>query len=171
MTAAPCAERLYITKPSAYAAAVPLSEQQLAEDLARAMKGRDMARVYTLRGVITAAKNLKVERRGAALQESDLVQIIRREIRKREEAVEFAVKAGRTDVVEQNRAERAMLETYVPAVLGAGELEDAIRTIATETGARSLGPIMGALRERYAGRFDGRQASALARRVLAETAA
>src|SRR5947208_7130718 len=100
-----------------------LTEGQLAEDLTRAMKARDMPRVYVLRGLLTAAKNLTVERRGAALGEADLVQIVRKEIRQREEAAEFATKAGRPDAVAQNHAERAMLETYVPAQLDAAALE------------------------------------------------
>src|SRR5205085_11563430 len=76
--------------------AVPaITEQQLADELAQAMKARDMPRVYVLRGLVAAAKNLKVERRGAALAEADLVQLVRREIRKRVEAEEFGVKAAR----------------------------------------------------------------------------
>jgi len=145
-----------------------LTESQLSADLTSAMKNRVMTRVYVLRGVLTAAKNLKVEKRGAALDEAELVQIVRREIRKREEAEEFAAKAGRDDVIAQNREERAILEAYVPAPLDAVELEQTIRTIASETGAKNLGPIMAALRERFPGRFDGRQASDIARRILTE---
>src|SRR5437773_3223516 len=133
-----------------------LTEQQLADDLTRAMKAREMSRVYVLRGLLTAAKNLKVERRGAALAEADLVQLVRREIRKREEAEEFAVKAGRDELVEQNRSERVMLEAYVPAQLDAAALERAIREIAAGPETRSLGAVMTALRERFAGRYDGR---------------
>jgi uncharacterized protein YqeY len=147
-----------------------ISEELLAEDLTRAMKAREMPRVYVLRGVLTAVKNLKVEKRGAPLGETDLVQIVRREIRKREEAEEFAAKAGRGELVEQNRSERAMLEAYVPAQLAPADLERAIREIAARPDARSIGAVMAALRERFAGRFDGRQASDIARRVLAEPA-
>jgi hypothetical protein len=147
-----------------------ITEERLAEDLTRAMKAREMPRVYVLRGLITAVKNLKVEKRGASLAEADLVQLVRREIRKREEAEEFAAKAGRGELVEQNRSERAMLESYVPAQLGPADLERAIREIAARSDARSIGTIMTALRERFAGRFDGRQASDIARRVLAEPA-
>ena len=147
-----------------------LTEGQLAEDLTRAMKQRDMSRVYVLRGLLAAAKNLKVERRGADLGEADLVQLVRREIRKREEAEEFAAKAGRQELVEQNRAERALLEAYAPAPLAPAELEEAIRSIAAGSETRNLGAIMAKLRERFAGRFDGRQASEIARRVLAESA-
>jgi len=145
-----------------------VTEERLAEDLARAMKARDMPRVYVLRGLLTAVKNLKVERRGAPLGEADLMQLVRREIRKRDEAEEFAVKGGRDELVDQNRRERALLEDYVPPPLAPAELEATIREIAARAEARSLGAIMGALRERFAGRFDGRQASEIARRVLAE---
>jgi uncharacterized protein YqeY len=147
-----------------------LTEEALSDALTRAMKAREMPRVYVLRGVLAAVKNLKVEKRNAPLLEADLVQLVRREIRKREEAEEFAAKAGRQDLIEQNRAERAMLEVYVPAQLDAPQLEQAIREIAAAPGGRSIGAIMGALRERYAGRFDGRAASEIARRVLADLA-
>ena len=148
-----------------------MREEQLTLDLTQAMKARDMPRVYVLRGVLAAIKNLKVEKRGAALGEDEVAQVIRREIRKREEAEEFAVKAGRTDLVDQNRAERALLEPYVPALLDATQLESAIREIAAGPGGRSMGAVMSALRTRFAGTFDGRQASEIARRVLAEPAA
>jgi uncharacterized protein YqeY len=109
-----------------------------------------------------------VEKRGAALAEADLVQLVRREIRKREEAEEFAAKAGRTELVEQNRSERAMLERYVPAQLDAAGLEQVIREIAAAPDARSIGAVMAALKARLAGQFDGKVASDIARRVLAE---
>lgn len=146
-----------------------LSEEGLAKELATAMKAREKERVLVLRGVITAVKNLKVEKRGQEVAEAELVQIVRKEIRKREEAEEFAAKAGRTDLLEQNRAERAMLEAYVPAQLDAAQLEAAIREAAARPEGRTLGAIMGSLRERFAGRYDGKQASELARRVLSES--
>src|SRR5439155_11460189 len=119
-----------------------LSEAQLADDLTCAMKARDMPRVYVLRGLLAAAKNLKVERRGGDLAEADLVQLVRREIRKREEAEEFGARGGRADVVAENRNERAILETYAPAPFDAAALERVIREIAATEGAGSIGAIM-----------------------------
>jgi len=145
-----------------------LTEGQLAEDLTRAMKARDMPRVYVLRGLLTAVKHVKVERRGGNLAEADLVQLVRREIRKREEAEEFATRGGRADMIAQNRNERAILEAYAPAPLDAAVLERVIREIAAAEGGGSIGAIMSALRARHPGQFDGRQASELARRILAE---
>ncbi len=148
-----------------------ISEQLLADELTQAMKARDAQRVLVLRGVVAAAKNLKVERRVAELEEADLLAIVRRELKKREEAEQFADKAGRTDIVEQNRAERAILEAWVPAPLAADELERAVREIVAGGAGGALGAVMAALKDRYAGRYDGKLASELARRVLAERAA
>ena len=145
-----------------------ISEEQLARDLTAAMKARDSQRLEVLRGVVAAAKLLKVERRVSSLAEADLVQVLRKELRKREEAEEFAVKAGRPDLVAKNRAERSILEGYVPALLGEAELESAIRESLAGGTPRQLGSVMSTLRERYAGRYDGKTASELARRILAE---
>jgi uncharacterized protein YqeY len=156
-------------------ARVALTEERLAQDLTAAMKARDAQRVSVLRGVVAAAKHLKVERRVPQLEESDLVQVMRRELRKREEAEEYAVKAGREDLVTQNRDERAILESYVPAPLGGEELERAIREALAaggeRQGERQIGAVMTALRQRYPGRVDGKAASELARKILAEPTA
>jgi uncharacterized protein YqeY len=149
---------------------VALSEAQLNADLAAAMKARDMTRVYVLRGLLAAAKNLKVERRGAALGEADFVQLVRRELRQREEAEGFATKAGRSDAVAQNQAERRLLEQYVPAQLAPDELEAVVREVVKGLPQPSIGGVMAALRERYAGRFDGRRASEIAKRVISAAA-
>jgi len=146
---------------------VPVSEEQLARDLTAAMKARDAQRVAVLRGVVAAAKHLKVERRVPQLEDVDLVQVLRREVRKRDEAEEFAVKAGRDDLVSQNRAERAILEAYVPAALGTEDLERAIHEALAGGVQRQIGAVMAALRERYPGQIDGKIASELVRKILA----
>jgi uncharacterized protein YqeY len=148
-----------------------LSEAQLTADLTAAMKARDMPRVYVLRGLLTAAKNLKVERRAQTLSEADLVQLVRREVRQREEAEEFAKKAGRDEAVAQNQAERAMLDAYVPAQMDAAALETVVRGIVASLPSPAMGPVMAALRERHGGQFDGKQASEIVKRVLAGGAA
>jgi hypothetical protein len=149
---------------------VALSEQQLSDDLKRAMKARDMTAVYVLRGVTAVAKNVKVERRATTdLSEADLVEIIRREVRKRQEAQDFAAKAGRDDLVQQNATERAILEPYLPAMLAGAALESCVRALIQAQPGAALGQIMGALKTQHAGLFDGREASDLVRRVLAES--
>jgi len=149
---------------------VPLTEQELTAALTQAMKERAALRLGVLRGVVAAAKNLKVEKRVQTLAPADLEQVVRKEIRKREEAEGFARQGNRTDLLEQNQAERAVLESLVPPLLEGAELEAAIRALVAELKASAIGPVMAALRERLAGRYDGKQASEVARRILAEPA-
>ncbi|HWP66835.1 MAG TPA: GatB/YqeY domain-containing protein [Candidatus Limnocylindria bacterium] len=147
---------------------MPLSEQQLSDDLRRAMKARDMTAVYALRAVTAAVKNLKVERRGSELSEADLVEIVRREVRKRQEAEDYARQAGRDELVQQNASERAILEPYLPALLTGPALEKRVREIVAAKPGAAMGQVMAALKAAYAGRYEGREASEVVRRVLAE---
>lgn len=133
------------------------------------MKARDALRRDVLRGLLAAAKHQRVEQKTALLSEAELVQLVRKEIRKREEAEEFAARAGREDLVARNAAERAILEAYLPAPLDAAALEAVVRELAAEPGA-TLSGVMSALKTRWAGRYDGRLASELARRALGATA-
>jgi uncharacterized protein YqeY len=147
-----------------------LSEARLTQDLTRAMKAREALVVSVLRGLVAAVKNARVEKRGAALGDDELVQIVRRELRKREEALDFARQAGRDDLVAQNEAERDVLAAYLPATPTPAVLEARIRTLVAETDAADLGAIMRALKAELGPALDGREASAAARRVLAERA-
>jgi uncharacterized protein YqeY len=141
------------------------SEEQLQAELQQAMKARDTEKLMVLRGVMTAIKNLKVERMVSSLSEADIVQLIRKEANKRAEAAQFARQANRLDLAEQNEREKAILESYLPQPLDPQQLEAAIREIAGEVGGFQIGPIMQKLRERYAGRFDGKLASELIRKL------
>jgi len=141
------------------------TEAQLQADLTAAMKARTMEKVYVLRGLITAIKNLKVEKQVGELPEAEVAGLVRKEISKRNEAAEFARKANRAELAEQNDRERAMLEAYLPQQLSAAALEEVIRALATELGTTQIGPLMAQLRERYAGQFDGKLASELIRKL------
>src|SRR5574337_2034061 len=135
-----------------------LTEAQLQDDLKTAMKARATETVYALRGLITAIKNLKVEKQVAELPEPAIVALVRKEANKRSEASEFARKGNRQDLVDQNDREKVLRERYLPQQLTADELAAAIAQIAAELGSTQIGPIMAKLRERHAGRFDGKLA-------------
>ena len=142
-----------------------VGEAQLQEDLKSAMKARAMETVYVLRGLITAIKNLKVEKQVGELPEADIVALVRKEASKRSEAIDFARQGNRPDLVEQNEREKTLLEKYLPRQLAADELAALIRQIAAELGSAQIGPIMAKLRERHAGQFDGKLASELIRKL------
>jgi uncharacterized protein YqeY len=142
------------------------SEQSLQDDLKNAMRARDMPRVYVLRGLLAAIKNLKVEKQVAELPEAELVGLVRKELGKRVEAIGYAEKAGRTETVEQNQTEKAILEAYLPAQLDADALETVIRGLAAELGTTQIGPLMAELRSRHAGQYDGKLASEIIKKKL-----
>lgn len=142
-----------------------VNEAQLQDDLKKAMKERAMEAVYVLRGLITAVKNLKVEKQVALLAEADIGALVRREINKRTEALEFARKGNRPDLIEQNEREKVLLEKYLPQQMSGDALEQAIKDVAAELGTTQIGPIMGKLRERHAGQFDGKLAAELIRKL------
>ncbi len=141
------------------------SEAQLQDDLKAAMKARDMETVYVLRGLIAAIKNVKVDKQVSTLPEADIAALVRKEINKRTEAIDFARKANRADLVAQNEAEKARLYKYLPQQLSPEALEDVIKQIAAELGNAQIGPIMAKLRERHAGQFDGKLASEIIRKL------
>ena len=141
------------------------SEAELQSELQRAMKAREMDKVYVLRDVITGIKNHKVDKMTQSLAEADVVAIIRKEVSKRAEAIEFARQGNRPDLIEKNEKEKALLEVYLPQQMGAEQLESIIKTIAAELGTTQIGPIMAKLRERHAGQFDGKLASELIRKL------
>lgn len=141
------------------------TEKELQADLQAAMKARQNDKLMILRDVVTAIKNLKVEKMVQELPEPDVVGLIRKEVSKRAEAIEFAHKAKRDDLIQKNEAEKALLEAYLPQQMGAGQLEEIIKAIAAELGSPQIGPIMAKLRERHAGQFDGKLASELIRKL------
>ena len=118
-----------------------MSEEALRADLKNAMLAKDRVRTSVLRGVIAAAKNLAIEKKPEVLAESDLLSILKREIKQRNETVEFARQGQRLDTVADLQAEIAILEEYLPKQLGEAELRAAIETIAADTSATSVGPI------------------------------
>ncbi len=140
-----------------------MTEESLQSDLRDAMRARDQRRIDILRGVISVAKNLKVERRAASLDESDLVAIVRKEAKKRSDIIEFATQGNRPEIAADAEAEKAILEAFLPQQLSADELAATVRELAVELGSSEIGPLMAALRERFAGRFDGKEASAAIR--------
>lgn len=142
-----------------------LSEAQLRQELQDAMKSRAMPTVYVLRGLLAAIANRRIET-GAELPAGEILGIVQREAKKREEAEEFARQAGRTDLVEQNASERALLSRYLPTMLDADAVSALVSGWIAE-GLTSMGALMARLKERHPGQYDGKRASEIVRGLLA----
>jgi uncharacterized protein YqeY len=143
-----------------------ISEARLRQDLQAAMKAREMPTVYVLRGLLAVAANLRIEKSGAELSDGELLGLVQREAKKREEAAGFARTAGRDDLVAQNEAELAILRAYLPRALDDAEIQSLLTAWIAE-GIAGMGPLMARLKERHAGQYDGKRASEIARTLLA----
>ena len=98
-----------------------------------------------------------------------VVRVARKEVKRREEAIDAFRKAGREDSARREEAEMVVLRGYLPAAMGEQELEAEIRAVIAEVkpdGPKSFGAVMKAATARLAGRADGAQIAAVARRLL-----
>ena len=143
-----------------------LSEAQLRRELQEAMKRREMPTVYVLRGLLAAVANRRIDSGGVELPASEILALVQREAKKREEAEDFARRAGRSDLVSQNAEERAILARYLPTMLDAEALSTLLQAWIAE-GVVSMGALMARLKERHPGQYDGKRASEIVRSLLA----
>jgi uncharacterized protein len=140
--------------------------------LKEAMKARNERAVSTLRLVNSALKNADIEARGSGkppLGDAEVVGVLQKMVKQRQESVELYKKGGRDDLVKQEQDEIAIISGYLPKQMSDDEMKAAIEAAVAETGAASMkdmGRVIGALRGKYAGQMDMGKASALVKAKL-----
>jgi uncharacterized protein YqeY len=137
-------------------------------DLKTALKAGEKRRVATLRLLLAALRNEKIQA-GRDLTDEEIEAVLRRSVKQRREAIEQYAKGGRQDLVDAESEELAILEGYLPPSLPDDEIERAVRGIVAEKGysSRDVGLVMKDLMAAHKGRLDGKRAQEIARRVLA----
>jgi uncharacterized protein len=138
---------------------------RLSAQIKDAIKAGDRTRLQTLRLLATAVRNREVELR-RDLTEEDLIEVAAREVKRRKEAAEAYQRGGRADRAEQERAEQAVLEEFLPEQASEDEVRAAIEEAVTATGASGpadLGKVMGQVMGKLKGRVDGGEVNRLAR--------
>jgi uncharacterized protein YqeY len=138
---------------------------QLQADLNAARKSQDAARTLVLGSVIADAKNRAIELR-RDLTDDDVVDVVRRGIKRRRESIDAYTKAKRGDLAEKEAAEVRALEGYLPAQAGEDEIRQAVRS-AIAGGAANIGAVMGKVVPQFKGRAEGGTINAIAREELA----
>jgi uncharacterized protein YqeY len=140
-------------------------KEKLQGDLKTAMKAGEKLRLMTVRGVLAEVTRLEKDVRRDA-NNDEIVQIIKRERARRDESLDFARRGKRFDLVTQYEAEAKILESYLPAGVGAEELNAAVAA-QVAAGANQIGPIMKALRDQFGARLDGKMASEAVKAAIA----
>lgn len=144
-------------------------KQKLTDDLKQAMKAGDKLKRSVIRMVLAAIQNAEIAKR-AALEEGDILGIIAKEAKKREESIEAFKQGDRQDLVAQEEAELAVLKDYLPQQLTREEITDTARKIIEEVGAqepKDKGKVMPKLIAQLKGRADGREINAVVTELLA----
>jgi uncharacterized protein len=140
------------------------------EDLKEAMKARDALRVSVLRMTLSEVKNARIEKgKDETLTDEEVVQVVRRAVKKREEAVEQFRPAGRADLADKEEQEAAILKGYLPQTLEGAILAAAVEVAIQESNAQSikdLGKVMKLLMAAHPGQVDGKLAQTAIRKRL-----
>jgi uncharacterized protein YqeY len=149
--------------------------EQLSNDLKEAMRNRQETRKRTLRSVIAALKQAETELDASGqrrqLDDEDILALIAKQAKQRQESITEYQKASRQDLVDEEQAELEILEEYLPRQLTREEIETEARKVIAEVGAsgpRDIGKVMRPLMDRLRGRADGREVNQVVRELLAE---
>lgn len=146
-------------------------EKRIQADMVAAMKAKDAVSLSTLRSVkaaITLAKT--AEGASGELTDQDIIKIIQKLVKQRKESAQQYTDAGRPELAENELAEAAVMEVYLPKQLSEAELEAELTKIMAEVGAskpQDMGKVMGVATKRLAGLADGRAISAKVKQLLA----
>ena len=140
--------------------------------LKEAMKAGDKRRVGTLRLIMAALKDRDIEARGLGKErtsDDEILQLLQKMIKQRNESIETYDKAGRVDLATQEREEKAIIEAYLPQQMSADDVRAAAKAAVAVVGAASvkdMGKVMTELKAKYAGKMDFSKANAVVKELL-----
>ncbi len=145
-------------------------KDRINEDMKTAMRARETGRLATIRLLLAAIKQREVDER-TVLDDAAITAVIDKMIKQRKDSISQFEAAGRTDLVEQESAELAVLAAYMPAQLSEAEIAEQVQAAVAATGAagpQDMGKVMGVLKGKLAGRADMTAVSALVKAALAK---
>ncbi|RLA70554.1 MAG: GatB/YqeY domain-containing protein [Epsilonproteobacteria bacterium] len=145
-----------------------LLKDQIRNDIKEAMKAKKTERRDALRLLSSAMKQIEVDER-KDLSDDDVIKIIQKQVKQRNDAASQYKDAGRDDLYDKEIAEIKIYEPYLPAQMDDAELEAAIQSIIEKSGATSMkemGKVMGAASAELSGKADGKRISSCVKQLL-----
>ena len=144
-------------------------KDRITDDMKAAMRAKDAPRLLAIRGLLAAVKQREVDER-IVLDDGAVVAIVDKLVKQRKDSIEQFTAGGRQDLVDKERAELQVLESYLPARLGADAIAAQVAALVAETGASGaadMGKVMAAAKARFAGRAEMALVSAAVKAALA----
>jgi uncharacterized protein YqeY len=145
-------------------------KDRITEDMKVAMRAKDAARLSTIRLLLAAIKQREVDER-ITLDDTQVVGVLDKLVKQRKDSIAAFAQAGRTDLVDKETAEMAVLEAYLPQRLTAEQVSAEVAELVAELGAAGpgdMGKVMGAAKARLAGKADMGMVSAAVKAALAK---
>jgi len=144
-------------------------EEKINQDYIQAMKSRDALRSSTLNFLRAQIKNVRIDKRAEKLEEGDVISVIKKQIKQRQDSIEQFQNGGRQDLADKERTEMEILKSYLPAEMTEDEIRKLVEEAIKATGASSskdMGNVMKALMPKVAGKADNRLVSDVVRKSL-----
>ena len=144
-------------------------QERIDSDLKDAMRAKEAGKLSVLRGLKSAMKYAAIEKADAGFDDAAATQVIRKQVKQRQDSIESFEKGGRPELAAKEREELEILHAYLPKGLSAEELSGLVRETIAEVGATSkaqMGAVMKALQAKAAGRADGKALSAEVQKQL-----
>ncbi len=145
-----------------------LLTERIEKDFILAYKNKESDKVAVLRMIKAALKNRQVELK-SSLDDAQALEVLVREVKQRQESIRQFTQAGRDDLSLKEQNELSILKTYLPPPLMPEEMKRIAAEIITELGisdSKGMGMVMKTIAQRYPGRTDGRELSAVVRDIL-----
>ncbi len=137
-------------------------KEKIMDDVKTAMKSKDQLKLNALRFLQAAIKNREIELRPSAINEEEVLGVIKKMVKQRKESIEQYTAAARQDLVDQESLELQILEQYMPAQMGREQIEKLVAEVISSTGAKSvkdMGNVMKEVIARAKGSADNKTVS------------
>ena len=144
-------------------------EEKIQKDYVQAMKDKDAVRSGTLSFLRAQLKNVIINERKEKLEDTEVIAVIKKQVKQRQESIEQFKAGGRADLVSKEQTELAILKEYLPAQMSENEVSQAIKDAMKETGASSMkdmGQLMKVVLPKLQGRADSKLVSDLVKKAL-----
>jgi len=145
-------------------------KDRITDDMKAAMRAKETERLGTIRLLTAAIKQREVDER-ITLDDTAVIGVVDKMLKQRKDSIDAFEKAGRQDLADKEKSEVAVLQAYLPARLSADEVAAEVKAIVAELGAKGpgdMGKVMGAVKQRLAGKADMGQVSAAVKAALSQ---
>ena len=143
--------------------------QRIEEDFKGALKARDTVKTETIRMLKAAVTNYLIEKRKDQIEDAELMSLIQKQVKLREDSIESFKKGGRNDLVEKETREKTILESYLPKPLSDSDLKALVQKAIQQAGAKTKADMGKVMKEAVAlagGRADGKRINQIAATLL-----